>query len=96
MREIEKSRFVRSAVEKEVLRCAAGYCDEIGAAKLDAELEKQVHTMAVGDFDSFGGGQRVQNVVHHHTTRDQFRLGYAFIRLMPIRCHITRSDDDCA
>ena len=74
MREIEKSRFVRSAVETEVLRCAANYCDEIGAAKLDAELEKQAHTMAAGDFDSFGA----LDYAFHKTLCEIAKADFAF------------------
>ena len=38
MREIVKSRFVRAAVEKEVLRRAAELCDADGAARLNLSL----------------------------------------------------------
>lgn len=54
MREIVKSRFVRAAVEQEVLRRAARKCDGIGAAQLDAALEAQEKIIASKDFDAFG------------------------------------------
>ena len=54
MREIEKSRFVRAAVEKEVLRNAARNCNDEGGALLDKELKKQAHSIEIEDFDSFG------------------------------------------
>lgn len=53
-REIEKSRFVRASVEKEVLRRAAARCDDEGAAMLDAELERQEQAITDRDVDGFG------------------------------------------
>ena len=53
MREIEKSRFVRAAVEKEVLRRAAALCDAGGEAQLNAALERQEKAAAAGDLDAF-------------------------------------------
>lgn len=41
LKAIEKSRFVRAAVEAEVLRRAAAECDDEGAARLDACLDRQ-------------------------------------------------------
>ena len=54
MREIVKSRFVRAAVEKEVLRLAAQHCDAKGAAQLDAALLKQEAAIKAQDVDAFG------------------------------------------
>lgn len=54
MREIEKSRFVRAAIEKEVLRRAAAGCDAEGATQLDAALAQQDTALADGDVDGFG------------------------------------------
>ncbi len=53
-REIEKSRFVRASVEKEVLRRAAQNCDATGAALLDACLAEQARIISERDFDAFG------------------------------------------
>lgn len=53
-REIEKSRFVRASVEKEVLRRAAERCDIVNAAQLDAALLQQEAVVAAGDYDAFG------------------------------------------
>ncbi len=52
-REIEKSRFVRASVEKEVLRRAATLCDAEGAAKLESALADQVKGMDAQDFEGF-------------------------------------------
>ncbi|MDE0589961.1 GntR family transcriptional regulator [Halocynthiibacter sp. C4] len=54
MREIEKSRFVRTAVEKEALRRASEFCDEVGAAQLDAELAQQKVALKKQDLEEFG------------------------------------------
>lgn len=52
-REIEKSRFVRAAIETEVLRRASLYCDEQGAAQLDAALKVQDDALANNQVDAF-------------------------------------------
>lgn len=54
LREIEKSRFVRAAVEAEVLRRAAVCCDAAGAAKLDAALAEQRKALQKNDYQRFG------------------------------------------
>lgn len=54
MAEITKSRFVRYAVEVEVLRRAAENCDGVGAAKLDANLLQQAAIVEAGDYAAFG------------------------------------------
>lgn len=54
MREIEKSRFVRAAVEREVLRRAATHCTPQDAARLDDELDDQEQAVTNGDLEAFG------------------------------------------
>lgn len=54
MREIEKSRFVRAAIETEVLRRAATQCDAKGAALLDASLIEQGKAVEALDVKRFG------------------------------------------
>jgi DNA-binding GntR family transcriptional regulator len=54
MREIEKSRFVRAAVEHEVLRRAAERCDDVGAAMLAAAVKRQEDALQKCDVDRFG------------------------------------------
>jgi len=54
MREIEKARFVRAAIEKEVLFRAASACDAQGAALLDAALKQQDAALEAKDSDAFG------------------------------------------
>lgn len=53
-REIVKSRFVRAAIEKEVLRRAAEYCDAQGAAQLDEALASQESAIGQKDVAGFG------------------------------------------
>lgn len=54
MRNIEKSRFIRSSIEKEVLRRAAALCDEQGAAKLTTALAEQGAAVTAKDVERFG------------------------------------------
>jgi DNA-binding GntR family transcriptional regulator len=54
MREIKKSRFVRTAVEKEVLLCASLHCDDSGAAMLDAAIAEQEEAVATKNVEKFG------------------------------------------
>lgn len=54
LRSIEKARFVRTAIEKEVLTRAALYCDATGASQLDAALSLQDAAVAASDVDAFG------------------------------------------
>lgn len=54
MREIVKSRFVRAAVETEVLRRAALNCDAASVTKLDAALNDQERAIADRDVEGFG------------------------------------------
>ncbi|WP_353474548.1 GntR family transcriptional regulator [Salipiger sp. H15] len=53
VRGIEKARFVRAAVEVEVLRRAAERCDEAGAQALDAELYRQRKLLLNSDYTKF-------------------------------------------
>lgn len=52
-RAIAKSRFVRAAVEAEVLRRAAGQCDAAVRARLDACLARQKDAVAANDQAEF-------------------------------------------
>ena len=54
MKEIVKSRFVRAAVEREVLRHAAAQCDTAGAARLDEALARQDRAIFERDVEGFG------------------------------------------
>lgn len=54
MRQIVKARFVRAAIEMEVLRRAAERCDAQQAELLTAELAAQKNAIASGDVEKFG------------------------------------------
>lgn len=54
MRQIEKARFVRAAIETSVLRRAAEHCDAAGAARLNDELALQEQATEAMDVDRFG------------------------------------------
>ena len=51
---IEKARFVRAAIEVEVLRRACAECDAAGGKRLDACLDRQRKALAAQDADRFG------------------------------------------
>lgn len=73
-REIEKARFVRAAVEKEVLRLAAQHCDAEGAAQLDAALAEQDAAIEARRVDGFG----TLDYKFHKVLCDIARADYAF------------------
>lgn len=54
MREIEKSRFVRAAVEAQVLRLAAQRANSASARDLEACLKRQRAVLSKGDYQAFG------------------------------------------
>jgi DNA-binding GntR family transcriptional regulator len=54
IREMNKSRFVRAAIEAEVLRRAAAQCDRADAKRLDDCLERQAEMVAKSDYKTFG------------------------------------------
>ncbi len=54
MRRIEKSRFVRAAIEKEVLVRASNLCDDQGAALLNSALKRQDEVVQSENFEAFG------------------------------------------
>ena len=54
VRTIEKARFIRAAVEKEVLVRAATHCDADGAARLAQSLDEQKEAVSKVDYEAFG------------------------------------------
>jgi DNA-binding GntR family transcriptional regulator len=86
MREIEKSRFVRAAVENEVLRRACEYCDDVGAAKLDAALADQDQAIAERDVDGFGA----LDYEFHETLCHIAKAGFAFDVIMTEKAKVDR------
>lgn len=85
-REIVKSRFVRAAVEQEVLRRAARYCDRSGADELDAALAAQDQTIVDGDVDAFG---RLDYAFHQSLCKIA-RADFAFDVIMTEKSKVDR------
>jgi len=54
MRAVKKARFVRAAIEKEVLERAASLCDAAGAALLDDVMARQEASLVSGTYEDFG------------------------------------------
>lgn len=54
LRKIEKSRFIRSSIEKEVLRRAAALCDAQGKTQLSEALAEQEAAVLAKDVERFG------------------------------------------
>lgn len=86
MREIVKSRFVRAAVETEVLRRAATLCDATGAALLDAALAAQDRVIQNRDLDGFGA----LDYDFHRTLCDIAKAEFAFDVIMAEKSKVDR------
>ena len=85
-REIEKSRFVRSAVEERVLREAAKHCDLIGAARLDMALAEQNAALETDDFKAFG----ILDYAFHKTLCKIARADFAFDTIKTEKAKVDR------
>ncbi len=73
-REITKARFVRAAVEAEVLRRASIECDDLGAAQLDANLLMQSAVVKAGNYEKF----TELDYEFHKTICDIAKVDFAF------------------
>lgn len=85
-REITKSRFVRAAVESEVLRRAAAECDTIGAATLDAALALQKAIVTSGQYEKFGA----LDYEFHQTLCDIAKVDFAFEVIKQEKANVDR------
>ncbi|MGR3445940.1 MAG: GntR family transcriptional regulator [Paracoccus sp. (in: a-proteobacteria)] len=85
-REIEKSRFIRAAVEKEVLRRAAQHCEAVGAAQLDAALASQEKAIRDSDVEGFGA----LDYEFHKTLCAIGRADFAFDVIMSEKSKVDR------
>ncbi len=72
--EIEKCRFVRSAIETEVLRRASKHCDATAAALLDESLSRQREAQDKDDYEAFGK----LDYEFHRLLCDIAKVSYAF------------------
>lgn len=86
MRAIEKARFVRMSIEKEVLTRAATYCDDAGAARLADELDKQSKAVANKDVERFGQ----LDYEFHKVLCDIARADYAFDVILEEKAKVDR------
>lgn len=86
MREIVKSRFVRAAIEAEVLRRAARNCDAIGASQLDAGLIQQAAVVDANDYEKFGG----LDYQFHQTLCQIAKVDFAFEVIKQEKANVDR------
>ncbi|AUH32551.1 GntR family transcriptional regulator [Paracoccus tegillarcae] len=73
-KEIEKSRFVRAAVETEVLRRAAANSDAASAEIMDRALAEQRKAIEADDFETFG----LLDYDFHNRLCQIAKVGFAF------------------
>ena len=74
MKAIVKSRFLRAAVEAEVVRRAASLCENDGASLLEACLDRQRTIVESGLFESFNA----EDYAFHQTLCEIAGLDFAF------------------
>lgn len=86
MRDIEKSRFVRSAIEERVLRLAAKHCDLIGAARLDMALTDQEEAQQANDVEAFGA----LDYAFHKTLCEIAKVDFAFDIILTEKSKVDR------
>ena len=86
MRDVEKSRFVRAAVEERVLRLAAEHCDLVGAARLDMALAEQDALLDAGKVDQFVA----LDYAFHQTLCEIAKVDYAFDVIMAEKTKVDR------
>ncbi|AJY45126.1 GntR family transcriptional regulator [Martelella endophytica] len=85
-REIEKARFLRAAVESEVLRRAAEHCDAQGAAMLDEALARQDEALENKSVDDFGA----LDYQFHQTLCQIAKVDYAFDIILAEKAKVDR------
>jgi len=85
-REIVKSRFVRAAIEKEVLRLAAQNCTSIGSARLDDALAAQETAIRDRNVEGFG----VLDYEFHKTLCEIAEVDFAFDVIMAEKSKVDR------
>ena len=86
MREIVKSRFVRAAIEAEVLRRAAALCDAQAADVLDEALALQEQAIKDGDVETFG----TLDYTFHKTLCQIAQVDFAFDVIMTEKSKVDR------
>jgi DNA-binding GntR family transcriptional regulator len=86
LREIVKSRFVRAAIETEVLRRAAQLCDASGAAALEHSLVAQEEAIKARDVERFGA----LDYDFHKTLCQIAQVDFAFDVIMEEKSKVDR------
>ncbi len=86
MLDIQRSRFVRAAVEEKVLRLAAKQCDLVGAARLDMALAEQEQVLDASAPDQFGP----LDYAFHQTLCQIAKVDYAFDVILAEKTKIDR------
>lgn len=86
IRQIEKSRFVRAAIEMEVLRRAAEKCDAQHAKLLNAEIAAQEQAIKDGAVDRFGA----LDYAFHKTLCQIANADFAFEVIMAEKSKVDR------
>jgi len=85
-RNIERARFIRAAIEKEVLVRAATYCDEQGAQRLKDALAEQEVVVARSDYEEFGH----LDYAFHKTLCEIAKADYAFDVILQEKAKVDR------
>ena len=86
MRQIAKARFIRAAIETEVLRRAAALCDAKGEALLQSELAQQEAAVKNKDVDLFGR----LDYEFHKTLCEIGQVDYAFEVILEEKAKVDR------
>lgn len=86
VRTIEKARFIRAAVEKEVLVRAARHCDDEGAKSLKQALAEQKVVVGEADYVAFGS----LDYAFHKTLCSVAKADYAFDVILAEKAKIDR------
>ena len=86
MRSIEKARFIRAAIEKEVLQRAAKYCNAAGADLLRQALLEQEAVIVKEDFEAFGP----LDYEFHKLLCEVARADYAFEVILEEKAKVDR------
>ena len=86
MRNIEKARFIRAAIEKEVLFRAASHCTDTDRIDLQVALEEQGKAVETSDYVGFG---KLDYAFHQLLCRIA-RVDYAFEVILEQKAKIDR------
>lgn len=86
VRTIEKARFIRAAIEKEVLVRAATHCDAEGEERLRAALAEQKAVVEKSDYENFGP----LDYAFHKTLCDVAKADFAFDVILAEKAKIDR------